>query len=231
MERKKLYKAFSGSIKDADVKQGVIKGLFAHFDSKDKHGDIILKGAFKKTIKELGPQGTDEIAHLLDHKGDHAVAKINELSEAEGGLRYVSTIGTHNAGQDFLKMVESGIIKFHSIGYSPIKEEYDRELNVNFLKEIKLYEGSSLQFIAANHNTPILDLKSFDDEIEAFKFLDLLEKFIKTTDCTDETIIKLENKFKSLSELLKPLDDTSKNQEADEDKIKQILKSFGNYEH
>ena len=223
MERKKLYKAFNAKIDDADEKKGIISGLFAHFGSKDKQGDIIQKGAFAKTIKELGPQGTDEIAHLLDHQGNQAVAKVLELSEDEG-LKYVSQIGTHDLGRNFMAMVTSGIIKFHSIGYSTIKEEYDRESKANFLKEVKLYEGSSLQFIAANHNTPILDLKQFESEKDAMEYLDLLEKFIRTSDATDDLLEKLENKFNSLLKLLKPSPDTSKEKEAE--KINQTLKTL-----
>ena len=223
MERKKHFKTFNSKITDADEKKGIISGLFAHFGSKDKQGDIIQKGSFAKTIKELGPKGTDEIAHLLDHKGDHAVAKIMELSE-DDGLKYVSHIGTHDLGRNFLEMVTSGLIKFHSIGYSTIKEDYDRDAKANILKEVRLYEGSSLQFIAANHNTPILDLKEFESEKDAIEYLDLLEKFLKTSNATDDLLEQLENKFNSLLKLIKPSQDTSNIKEADQ--INQLLSTL-----
>ena len=230
MERKKLYKGFSSKINDVDEKQGIISGLFAHFGSKDKHGDIIQKGAFKKTIAELGPKGTDEIAHLLDHKGDHAVAKILELEETDG-LKYVSKIGTHDLGRNFMEMVTSGIIKFHSIGYSTIKEEYDKESKANFLKEVKLWEGSSLQFIAANHNTPVLGLKEFDTEEDALEYLDLLEKFVRNSKATDELLKPLEEKLNSLLKLLKPSPDTSKVKEAEYQKINTLFQTLESWKN
>lgn len=226
MLRTKLYKPIPQSFKDADEKKGIIKGLFAHFDSLDKHGDIILKGSFKKTIKEHGPNGTNEIAHLLNHQGDQAVAVIQELKETNEGLEYVSKIGTHFNGRDFLEKVTSGIIKFHSIGYSSIKEEYDHQSKANLLREIKLYEGSSLEFIAANHNTPILELKDMDieDLEECLVYMSKLKKFVRSSNATDETLQKLELELKSLQELFKPSPDTSTDNEADQ--INHVLKSL-----
>lgn len=207
--REKLYKDIPNSFKDMDLKQGVITGLFAHFGSIDKHKDIILKGAFKKTIREQGPEGTNEIAHLQDHLHNKAVAVIQKLEETNDGLYYESKIGTHDDGRNFLKMVESGIIKFHSIGYSPIKEEYSKSDGANLLREIKLYEGSSLQFIASNHNTPVLGLKSIKDFND---YLTTLEKFIRTSDASDECIQSIE----SLLIKLKPENSTSKDKKADQ---------------
>lgn len=209
----KRTKDYGSPVQDVDIKRRVITGLFAHFGSKDRDGDIIIKGAFKKSISENGPKASGEIAHLLDHKKDQAVGHIVTLEETNEGLYYESEIGDHDLGIDFLKMVNSKIIKFHSIGFSVIKEMYDDKSRANIMKELMLYEGSSLQFWAANPNTPVLDLKSDKD---AFSYLDRLEKFIRTTDCTDETIITLETRLKSLSDLLKPSKDTWDKGTADE---------------
>lgn len=222
----KRIKDFGSKIQDVDVKRRVITGLFAHFGSKDRDGDVILKGAFKKSIQENGPMGSGEIAHLLDHKKDQAVGNIIRLEETNEGLYYESEIGDHNLGQDFLKMVESKIIKYHSIGFSVIKERYDEKSRANLMSELMLYEGSSLQFWAANPNTPILDLKSEND---AFEYLNRLEKFIKTSDATDDTLQKLELRLKSLSELMKPTKVTSDVEKADFDAksiIETISKTF-----
>lgn len=217
IERPRLVKSIPMPIQDVDQKQGIITGLFAHFDSKDKQGDIIQKNAFKKTILENGPSGTNEIAHLLDHKGDKAVAMIQVLEESQEhkGLYYESKIGTHDLGQDFVKMVDSGLIKFHSIGYSVINESFDKSSGANILRELKLYEGSSLQFIAANHNTPVLGMKSF---VEVMDYFHLLEKFIRTSDATDETLITLELKLQSLSEFIKAGKSTLIDEKADNTK-------------
>lgn len=216
-------KGFDVGFKNADTKQGIVSGYFALFGNKDLDGDIIERGAFSKTIQERGPQGKQLIKYLLDHNREKVVAKINNLYEDEKGLYYEATIGTHTAGQDFLKMVESELINQHSFGFRTIKEQYDQQAKANRIKEVFLYEGSAVQFLGANPETTMIGLKSFEDCIA---YLDRLEKFIRTTDCTDETIIELENKLKSLQEQLKPVDTTSKGQEADYNHVKKLLESW-----
>ena len=46
--------------KDLEVKDRTVRGYFSVFDFKDSDEDVITKGAFSKTLKEMG----DRIAHL-----------------------------------------------------------------------------------------------------------------------------------------------------------------------
>ena len=46
------YKSIVGEVKDVDTKKRVITGYLSGFDNKDYDGDIIVKGAFKKSIDE-----------------------------------------------------------------------------------------------------------------------------------------------------------------------------------
>ena len=215
MKTKGIDQPFS----DTDLSTGRVTGYFAVFGNRDLDGDVITKGAFAKSIQERGPKGKQLIKHLLDHKHDHVVAKIEELEEDDYGLKFVSKIGTHNLGQDYLKMVESGLINQASIGFTPIKEQYDEKARANFIKEIKLFEGSSLQFLGANPEAGMHDLKSTQEYID---YLDRLEKFIKTSDATDETLSQLEEKYKSLLTLFEPTVVTHDEEEADE-QLKQII--------
>lgn len=196
-----ITKGINEGFNDMDLKQGIVSGYFAMFSNRDLDGDIIEKGAFSKTIQERGPQGKGLIKYLLDHDRYKAVAKITKLEEDYKGLRYEAKIGTHSLGQDFMKMIESELINQHSFGFVTIKEMYDAQSKANRIKEVMMHEGSAIQFLGANPETTYIDLKSVEDHL---KYLDRLEKFIRTTDATDETIITLETRLKSLSELLKP---------------------------
>lgn len=221
-----LTKGINEGFQDTDLKQGIVSGYFAMFGNKDLDGDIIEKGAFTKTIQERGPNGKGLIKMLLDHDRTKAVAKINLLEEDSKGLRYEAKIGTHALGVDFMKMVESGLINQHSFGFIPIKEMYDGQMKANRIKEVMMHEGSAIQFLGANPETTMIDLKS---AVDAMGYLDRLEKFIKTTDCTDDTIINLELRLKSLSELLKPVTTTLNEEKADLDTksiIEQLKKTF-----
>ena len=211
-----LTKGLNQGFTDSDMKQGIVSGYFSMFGSKDLDGDIIEQGAFTKTISERGPNGKGLIKYLLDHDHRKVVAKINNLYEDSKGLRYEAKIGTHSAGQDFQKMIESELINQHSFGFRTIKEQYDDQSKSNRIKEVMMYEGSAVQFLGANPETTFIDLKS---ETDAFEYLAKLEKFVKTSDATDETLEKLENQLKSLLAILKPSKDTSNEQKADKVQI------------
>lgn len=210
-----ITKGINEGFQDADLKQGIVSGYFAMFGNKDLDGDIIEKGAFTKTIQERGPKGKGLIKYLLDHDRYKAVAKITDLEEDYKGLRYTAKIGTHALGQDFVKMIESELINQHSFGFIIPKDKqfWDEQRKANIIKEVIMHEGSAIQFLGANPETTFIDLKS---ETDAFGYIDRLEKFIRTTDCTDETIITLEKRLKSLSELLKPAKTTLDKGIADE---------------
>jgi HK97 family phage prohead protease len=207
-----VKKGLNQGFQDADMKQGVVSGYFAVFGNKDLDGDIIEPGAFTKTVMERGPQGKQLIKYLLDHDKNKVVAKITNLYEDNKGLRYEAKIGTHAAGQDFQKMIESELINQHSFGFRTIKEQFDSEAKANLIREVMMYEGSAVQFLGANPETTFIDLKS---EADAFEYLSRLDKFVKTSDATDETLEKLENQLKSLLEFLKPAEPTLEEKKAD----------------
>jgi HK97 family phage prohead protease len=208
-----ITKGINEGFQDTDLKQGIVSGYFAMFGNKDLDGDILEKGAFTKTIQERGPNGKGLIKYLLDHDRTKAVARIESLEEDYKGLKYIAKVGTHSLGQDFVKMIESGLINQHSFGFVTIKELYDQQAKANRIKEVMMHEGSAIQFLGANPETTFIDIKLFEDHLQ---YLDRLEKFIKTTDATDETIIKLETRLKSLTEMLKPTDVTLEKGTADE---------------
>lgn len=200
-------KNIAQGFKDVDVKQGIISGYFASFNFKDSDGETIIKGAFQKTIQENGPQSAHpRIKHLLDHDKKNAVATIQRLYEDDFGLAYESKAGRHANGRDFLLMVEDGIITEHSIGYSTVKGLWDEAKETYFLKEIRLYEGSSLQFYGANQHTPITGVKA---QSIMFKELTRLEDAVRNGKYTDETHLKLYKRIKSLYQVLKPVGTTS----------------------
>ncbi len=193
------FKAISENFKDVDVKEGIVTGYLAHFGSVDGDGDVIMPGSFLKTIGENGPDGTKRIKYLLDHKTDNAVGTFKYLKEDATGLSYEAKIGRHQAGRDYLLMVEDGIINQHSIGFKRIKQEVKSD--AKYIKEIKLYEGSGLQFWASNGNTPITGVKDATDYV---RHLSLLNKALKDGSYTDETFLEIKQSIELIN---KSLDD------------------------
>ena len=197
-----LYKEIGQSFKDVDVKAGIVTGYFSSFGTLDSDGDIVVKGAFQRTISENGPSGKKRIKHLLDHNTCKVVAVPQLLEEHEIGLYYESKAGRHTLGQDFLKMAEDGIITEHSFGYRIVKQQSGEfEGNkVNFLTELKMWEGSSMQAWGANMDTPVTGIKSLEDILDTY---DRLTKALKSGTYSDETFLEIEARHKKLSELIK----------------------------
>ena len=180
------YKSFEGNVKDVDSKQGIVSGYFSAFGMVDSDGDIMMPGAFKRSIQDWGPEAKGRVKHLLNHDPSQPLGKILELKEDSYGLFYRSQVGSHRLGQDFIKMVESDLIGEHSIGFRTLREQKSSEANE--IHEVMLFEGSSLTAWGANEYTPILGIKSLADSTKIQEQIKSFEKFIRNSDVTDETI-------------------------------------------
>lgn len=202
----------SAEIMDMNPKQGIVTGYFSKFNNVDGDGDIIRPGAFAKTISEQGPNSAlPRIKHLMNHEPSQPLGKLLSLTEDSYGLAYESQIGSHEGGEDFIKMIESGLITEHSIGFKIIKrnqiqsyESYlkNPQLGQFEITEIKLYEGSSLTAWGANPLTPITSLKSEVEVDRIIKQQAAIEKFCRKTDATDDTIQMLLLHSKQLAQFI-----------------------------
>lgn len=196
------------SIKDMDAKQGIVTGYAASFGTLDADRDIIMPGAFSKTIKEQGPQSTQpRIKHLLNHNTSQPLGLPQVLKEDTKGLYYESKIGTNAIAADFLKMVDSGLITEHSIGFNTIRKtitnpDADWRDQTTQIHEVKLYEFSSLTAWGANQYTPLIGVKSIKS-VE-----DRIERLIKAIDAgtfTDTTFTFLNDELLFLQKAFKDI--------------------------
>ena len=200
------YKSLGMEVKDVDVKEGIVSGYFSAFGMVDSDGDIMMPGAFKRSIADWGPKGKGRIKHLLNHDPSKPLGKVMELDEDGYGLKYVSKVGTHSLGKDFLKMVESGLIAEHSIGFKTLREQ--KSGDANQIHEVMLFEGSSLTAWGANENTPLIGMKNMGTIEDIQSQIKSFEKFIRDSDVTDETIDLCLIKVKQLAQALEMMSST-----------------------
>ena len=245
MEKKYSYKDSGVSdslrlrIKDVDGKKGIVTGYFSDFNSIDSDGDIIKPGAFQKSISQNGPQsGKPRIKHLLNHDSSKPLGVLEVLKEDNKGLYYESRLGTHSLGVDFIKMVDSGLITEHSIGFQTIKYNQLKPWNewkpgeaARELTELKLYEGSSLTAWGANMNTPLTGLKTEQKVKKINDRIDVLIKALRDGSFTDETFDLLEIELKQMQQAMIDLTtEPEQTTQPDEEKavadIKQFLKTL-----
>ena len=226
------YKSIlNGSVEDVDVKKRIVTGYLSSFDTKDYDNDVIVKGAYSKSINER----KNNIFFLNQHDWKQPHGKFNVLTEDSKGLYFESTpfVDGVSYSEDTLKLYDAGIIKEHSVGFNVVKSDFDTKDNVRVIKEIKLYEGSNVT-LGANSNTPFTGMKSMtlQDVNDQYK---LITKAFRNGTFTDETFSLLEVALKQLQmqsyELGKkslivdePIVITQSNDEADA--IKQFIKEL-----
>jgi HK97 family phage prohead protease len=225
-----LYKAAPvGELIDADEKAGIIKGYGSYFGNKDSDNDVIMKGAYKKTIAENG----ERVKYLYQHDMNQPIGKMTELYEDDKGLVFVAEIAKTQLGKDVVELMKSGVITENSVGIMPIQK--NNKGDYREITEVKLYEISAVT-LAANDQAKILDVKGNIDVDKLSKRYDNLSKLIRKGDISDEMGFAIEAeilKLKSLFiEFTKPVDEiTSPNVEIknnDSDVINYLINSLKN---
>jgi HK97 family phage prohead protease len=193
------YKDMTGMVADVDTQARKVKAVWSRMGNVDLDGDIIMQGAFTKTIAECGPMGKNQIWSLIDHKAmmGCVIGKPTELYEEGDMLIAVTPILDTEMGEDVLKMYMSGLINQHSIGFATIKSDFqDQDQNIRQIKEVKLYEGSAVLW-GANPMTPTLSItKDFKHR------LDTLENAYNNGSFTDKTASRLEIEINQLKSAL-----------------------------
>lgn len=191
-------KSNGGSIKDIDIKNGIITGYFASFDNVDSVGDFFTKGAFNKTLKE----NSKRIYHLLQHDPSKPLGVPNVLSEDTKGLYFETHLSKEQLEVSYIKdslmLYASGVFKEHSVGFRTIKA--DNENKGRNIKEVQLWEGSTVTW-GANENTPFMGFKSKDDVNEIEK---KLKSILKISQLSDETYYLAEIALKQLVSMVEP---------------------------
>ena len=225
-----LYKSAPvGELIDADEKAGIIKGYGSYFGNKDSDNDVIVKGAYKKTIAENG----ERVKYLYQHDMNQPIGKMTELYEDDKGLVFVAEIAKTQMGMDVVELMKSGVITENSVGIMPIQKENKGDYRE--IKEVKLYEISAVT-LAANDQAKILDVKGNIDVEKLSKRYDNLSKLIRKGSISDEMGFAIEAeilKLKSLFvEFTKPVDEiTSPKKETKNDDLEvlnYLLNSFKN---
>jgi HK97 family phage prohead protease len=144
-------------LKDIDATGRTVRFYGSAFDNLDSDGDIVVKGAYAKTIAENGPRGTGRIKHLRQHETRTIIGKITEMEEDAKGLLCTSVLADNEDGNNALALYELDLLE-HSIGYRTVKQQYDQPSGANYLQELALREVSAVTW-GANGDTPLVGIK------------------------------------------------------------------------
>jgi len=139
---------------------------FASTPDLDQGGDIVVKGAFSRTIAQRG----GKLKMLWNHKSDAMpIGKYTKVEEREGGLYVEGKVSDTTAGRDVMTLLRDGAIDSMSIGYIP-KEADRREDGVRVIKDLDLLEVSLVNF-PMNEKAVVTQVKNQFDVRELEKCL------------------------------------------------------------
>jgi len=201
----------SFEIKDADSKKGIVTGYASIFGNVDSDGDMIMQGAFAKTITERGPgSAKPRIKHLWQHDSWQPIGVPSELKEDDKGLYFETQFGKDQFSRDKLQQHIDGIITELSIGYNVVKQEDVLDADGKFLHrkllELKLWEYSSVTW-GANSLTEVISAKGETADILANlnKRIDALNKGLKNGKYTEETCEQFEAEILKIQSIISSL--------------------------
>lgn len=201
----------AGVVKDVDTKGRTVTGYFAKFGNIDSDSDVIIQGAAKKTIQENGPDSAKpRIKHLWQHDSWQPLSTPKVLKEDDFGIYFESVIANTSLGNDVLTLYQEGVITEHSIGFNIIDADRNEMTGIRTIKEIRLWEGSSVTW-GANSETPFLGIKTIvGDDTEALaKKLRSIRRILWSEAISDETGYLLDVWLNQMETALKALVDTS----------------------
>ncbi|OWJ76980.1 HK97 family phage prohead protease [Haematobacter genomosp. 1] len=166
----RLAPAFSFEVKAEPT--GHISGYASTFGGEpDRHGDVVSKGAFARTLDEHRAQGTLP-AMLWSHQIESPIGKWLTIEEDPAGLFVVGQINLKTAmGREAFEHIQAGDVGAFSIGY--VVPEGGRRYvgkGVFALDEVELAEISIVS-VPANRRARITSAKHIGSKAEAISFL------------------------------------------------------------
>ncbi|WP_265092206.1 HK97 family phage prohead protease [Acinetobacter calcoaceticus] len=138
---------------------GEFEGYASVFDVVDSYGDVVVKGAFLKTLEEWKKRG-DLPPVLWQHQMSEPIGPFLEMREDEHGLfvRGKLLVEDDPLAKRALAHMKAGSVKGMSIGYIVVDAEYHKQDDLYYLKEIDLWEVSIVTF-PANTLAKITEVK------------------------------------------------------------------------
>lgn len=196
-----MYKSLKSQIKDITEK-GIVQVAANAFGNKDVQGDISMPGSFKKTLTE----NFGRLKWFLNHDKEKLIGVPIEGEEDGNFLKLTGKLNLNkelgrDVYEDYKLYAEYGKTLEHSIGVDAVK--YDMKSDSRQVTEWKMWEYSTLTAWGANERTPMIALKSMNDE------LDFLNIMLRKGNYTDEKFKEIELQITKLKSLLTEPDVTT----------------------
>ena len=164
----RLYKSFE--LKSDE--NGIVEGYASTWTkTPDSYGDIVIKGAFKETLKKRKATG-HPFPLCFNHDFDQIIGAVFEAEEDDYGLKIRASFLNTPAAQEKRELVKEGIVWQFSFAYSVLgaeapTEEEKKQGIYQKLTKLDLYEVSLVP-VPANQTAVVTEIKNDDNaEVKA----------------------------------------------------------------
>jgi len=127
----------------SDAENGEFEGYASLFGVEDQGGDVVLPGAFRRSLRARGVGG---VKLLFQHDAREPIGVWRDIHEDKNGLyvrgRLLSEIAR---GRDVLALLRAGALDGLSIGYQVVKSSRGRS-GPRRLIDVDLWEISIVTF-------------------------------------------------------------------------------------
>lgn len=173
-------KTFNFELKASDDNTGIIEGYLSVFNNVDQGKDMVLPGAFKRTLqnskKRMSDTGKKFLFPVLwQHDQEQPIGGGSDAKEDSHGLYVVFQLDMDTQkGRETYSAYKKGYMDQLSIGYDVIDKKWNKDIRE--LIELRLWEGSTVTF-AMNEEAlaSAKARKDFNDHYEDAMASDVLE--------------------------------------------------------
>lgn len=161
MKIKRIERPFEVKTMDDD---GSFTGYASVFGDLDSYRDIVMPGAFKKSLASYKAKDR-KVPVLWQHNSEDVVGVYNVMKEDEKGLYFEGqlALGVQKADEAHILMKQKAVSGI-SIGFTTKKYELDNEKEIRKLTEIDLWEASIVTFPALD-SARVDSVKSLRDSM------------------------------------------------------------------
>lgn len=171
------------------LNDGEFEGHGSIFGNEDLGGDVVMKGAFRKSL-EKHREANSLPQMFWMHKPDQVPGKWVSMSEDQNGLRVKGVLADTPLGNEIRTLLKMDAVKGLSIGYSTVDQEW-KDDGTRLLKEVELWEVSVVS-LPMNPLAQVAHAKSRLSEIgEYVPTLKEFERILREAGCSRSTAKRL----------------------------------------
>lgn len=124
--------------------EGEFSGYAAVFNNQDQGRDVILPGAFSKSLTR---RPATKVKMLRQHDPEEPIGIWLDLQEDARGLKAKGKLILETIkGRETHALMRAGALDGMSIGYRTLKDRFDRPKGIRYLEELDLPEISVVTF-------------------------------------------------------------------------------------